>query len=105
MDPFEARLAKAKTDSERLRRAVSSVVLGQDQVVEQVLWGLIAGGHVLLEGNPGLGKTLLVRALAASVDLKFSRIQFTPDLMPSDITGTNVLVLGAAAELGRRFEL
>jgi MoxR-like ATPase len=105
MDPFEARLAKAKSDADRLRRAIGSVVLGQAQVLEQVLWGLVAGGHVLLEGNPGLGKTLLVRALAASVDLKFSRIQFTPDLMPSDITGTNVLVLGAVAEPGRRFEL
>src|SRR5262249_32798702 len=74
-------------------------------VVEQVLWALVAGGHVLLEGNPGLGKTLLVRTLADSLELKFSRIQFTPDLMPSDIVGTNVLVLGAAAEAGRRFEL
>src|SRR5262245_25391386 len=105
MVPFEARLAKAKTDADRLRQAIRSVVLGQHQVLEQVLWGLVAGGHVLLEGNPGLGKTLLVRALAASVDLRFSRIQFTPDLMPSDITGTNVLVMGAAAESGRRFEL
>src|SRR6478672_3364936 len=100
MDPFEARLAKAKTDSDRLRAAVASVVLGQDQVVEQVLWGLIAGGHVLLEGNPGLGKTLLVRALSSCLDLRFSRIQFTPDLMPSDITGTNVLVMGEGGSAG-----
>jgi MoxR-like ATPase len=105
MDSFAARLAQAKTDCERLRAAVSEVVLGQAEVVEQVLWSLIAGGHVLLEGNPGLGKTLLVRTLAECLDLSFSRIQFTPDLMPSDIIGTNVLVMGALTEGSRRFEL
>jgi MoxR-like ATPase len=74
--------------------------------VEQALWALIGGGHVLLEGNPGLGKTLLVRTLAASLSLRFSRIQFTPDLMPSDVTGTNVLVLdGGGTSHGGRFEL
>src|SRR6188508_3429667 len=102
---FEARLVQARDISVRLKRAIGQVIVGQDAVVEQVLWGLIAGGHVLLEGNPGLGKTLLVRTLSSCHDLRFSRIQFTPDLMPSDITGTNVLVLGAAAEPGRRFEL
>jgi MoxR-like ATPase len=79
--------------------------VGQTEVVEQVLWALLASGHVLLEGNPGLGKTLLVRTLASSVDLRFSRIQFTPDLMPSDITGTNVLVMGEAGQHAGRFEL
>ncbi|MGC4086467.1 MAG: AAA family ATPase [Polyangiaceae bacterium] len=103
MQSFEAELAQAKSDAERLRSALGRVVLGQDDVVEQVLWALVAGGHVLLEGNPGLGKTLLVRTLAACLHLKFSRIQFTPDLMPSDITGTNMLVPGADA--ARRFEL
>jgi MoxR-like ATPase len=103
MEPFEAELAQAKNDAVRLRSALASVVLGQDEVIEQVLWALVAGGHVLLEGNPGLGKTLLVRTLASCLKLKFSRIQFTPDLMPSDITGTNVLVPGA--EASRRFEL
>jgi len=103
MESFEAELAQAKSDAGRLREALARVVLGQDEVVEQVLWALVAGGHVLLEGNPGLGKTLLVRTLASCLRLKFSRIQFTPDLMPSDITGTNVLVVGA--ETGRRFEL
>jgi MoxR-like ATPase len=105
MDLFATRLAQAKMECERLREAVTQVVLGQDEVVEQVLWALVGGGHVLLEGNPGLGKTLLVRTLAECLDLTFSRIQFTPDLMPSDITGTNVLVMGALAEGGRRFEL
>jgi MoxR-like ATPase len=103
---FEARLALARDTSIRLKRAIASVIVGQDAVVEQVLWGLIAGGHVLLEGNPGLGKTLLVRTLSSCLDLRFSRIQFTPDLMPSDVTGTNVLVMdaGAAGRAGR-FEL
>jgi MoxR-like ATPase len=92
-------LEKARAASERLRVAIGSVLVGQTAVVTQVLWGLMAGGHVLLEGAPGLGKTLLVRTLASAVDLRFSRIQFTPDLMPSDVTGTNVLVTDAE---GRR---
>ncbi|HKY38570.1 MAG TPA: AAA family ATPase [Polyangiaceae bacterium] len=105
-ETFEARLATARSASERLLEAVASVIVGQRDVVEQVLWGLVAGGHVLLEGNPGLGKTLLVRTLASCLDLRFSRIQFTPDLMPSDITGTNVLVMTeGGASPGGRFEL
>ena len=104
-DSFETRLAAARTQSERLQKAVASVIVGQTDVVQQVLWGLVAGGHVLLEGNPGLGKTLLVRTLASCLDLRFSRIQFTPDLMPSDITGTNVLVMSGASSSGGRFEL
>lgn len=104
MDSFEQRLVQTGQDAARLKAAVSRVVIGQEEVVDQVLQALIAGGHVLLEGNPGLGKTLLVRTLSACLDLSFSRIQFTPDLMPSDITGTNVLVSGSG-EPGRRFEL
>src|ERR1700679_1829944 len=91
---FEARLAHAQGASARLRDAIGTVIVGQGSVVDQTLWGLLAGGHVLLEGAPGLGKTLLVRTLASCLDLRFSRIQFTPDLMPSDVTGTNVLVTG-----------
>ena len=74
-----------------LKREVGRVIVGMESVVEDTLIALIAGGHVLLEGVPGLGKTLLVRTLADALDLKFSRIQFTPDLMPADITGTTVL--------------
>jgi MoxR-like ATPase len=104
-ESFSSRLLAARAAAEELLQAVSSVIVGQRDVVEQVLWGLVAGGHVLLEGNPGLGKTLLVRTLASCLDLRFSRIQFTPDLMPSDITGTNVLVMGEGAVAGSRFEL
>lgn len=70
--------------------AVGRLVLGQDQVVQQVLLAMIVGGHVLLEGAPGLGKTLLVRSLGSVLGCSFGRIQFTPDLMPSDVTGSNV---------------
>ncbi len=76
----------------RIEAEVGKVIVGQREVVRYVLIALIAGGHVLLEGVPGLGKTMLVRTLASALNLKFSRIQFTPDLMPSDITGTMILV-------------
>jgi MoxR-like ATPase len=74
-----------------LRDALAQVIVGQEEVVEQMLIGLLAGGHCLLEGVPGLGKTLLVRSLGQALDLQFRRIQFTPDLMPSDILGTEIL--------------
>ena len=78
-----------------LRREIRRVVVGQEQVVDHVLVGFLAGGHVLLEGVPGLGKTLLVLALARAMGGRFSRIQFTPDLMPSDVTGHAVFDLAA----------
>jgi MoxR-like ATPase len=93
---FEVRLHQARAAVAVLREAIGKVIIGQGEVVDQVMWGLAAGGHVLLEGAPGLGKTLLVRTLAQCLDLRFSRIQFTPDLMPSDVVGTNVLVMDAA---------
>ena len=74
-----------------LRAAIGKAIVGQDAVVEQLLIGLLAGGHCLLEGVPGLGKTLLVRSLGQALALSFRRIQFTPDLMPSDILGTEIL--------------
>jgi MoxR-like ATPase len=73
-----------------LREAIARVIVGQRDVVEQLLIGLIAGGHCLLEGVPGLGKTLLARVFAASLGARFSRVQFTPDLMPADVLGTNI---------------
>lgn len=74
-----------------LRGAVGQAIVGQSEVVEQLLIGLLAGGHCLLEGVPGLGKTLLVRSLGEALKLEFRRVQFTPDLMPSDILGTELL--------------
>jgi MoxR-like ATPase len=80
------------------REAVANVVVGQAEVIEQVLTALLAGGHVLIESSPGLGKTLLVRTLGTVFGMKFNRIQFTPDLMPADITGTFTLVPGEAGQ-------
>ena len=80
--------------SESINKIVNEIkkdLVGQDDVVENVLIAIISGGNVLLEGIPGVGKTRLVRSLGKALDLPFSRIQFTPDLMPSDVTGTNVI--------------
>ncbi|MGD9494907.1 MAG: AAA family ATPase [Armatimonadota bacterium] len=87
-----------------LRAEVGKVIVGMEEVVEDTLIALLAGGHVLLEGVPGLGKTLLVRTLSEALDLQFARIQFTPDLMPADITGTMVLWEGAGGEREFRFQ-
>jgi len=75
-----------------IEREVGRVIVGQRELVRQTLTGLLANSHVLLEGVPGLGKTMLVRTIADVIDCTFNRIQFTPDLMPADITGTNILV-------------
>src|SRR5512146_2540148 len=83
----------------RLRAEIAKVIVGHDAIVEGPLIALFAGGHVLLEGVPGLGKTLLVRTLGSALDLPFNRIQFTPDLMPADILGTNIVMETAG---GRR---
>ncbi len=89
--PDEHALQAFVTGAQKLEAAVQTVVIGQPNVVRETVIALLAGGHVLLEGVPGLGKTLLVRTLAAALDLSFSRVQFTPDLMPADITGTTIL--------------
>lgn len=75
----------------RLREELKRVVVGQDDVIEQLMIAMLCGGHALLVGTPGLAKTLLIRTLSGTIDLSFSRIQFTPDLMPVDITGTEVI--------------
>ncbi len=89
--PDLAALTKLKSAQERIREQIRTVVIGQETVVEQLLIAIFAGGHCILEGVPGLAKTLLVQTVARSLSLNFGRIQFTPDLMPADITGTEVL--------------
>src|SRR6478752_7279190 len=84
-------ITKAAELLQRLKGAIGQAVVGQDAIIEQVLVALVASGHVLIEGVPGLGKTLLVRALAQALSLAHARLQFTPDMMPSDITGHAVL--------------
>jgi MoxR-like ATPase len=86
--------------AQAIKNEVGKIIVGQDKVVLQVLMCIIAGGHALLEGVPGLGKTMLIRTLSDVLDLKFSRIQFTPDLMPADIVGTNIM---EESEDGRRY--
>src|SRR6266511_3882875 len=90
-DAMKEQLDRFRADFEALRREIGKVIVGHDEIVEGTLTALIAGGHVLLEGVPGLGKTLLVRTLADALHLKFSRVQFTPDLMPADLIGTNIV--------------
>lgn len=85
-----------------VEREIQKIIVGQEDVIRLLLLALVAGGHVLLEGVPGLGKTLIVRTLSQALSLKFSRIQFTPDLMPADITGTRVLAQDPDGR--RRFE-
>ncbi len=101
-DLIRESLDQFRADFDALRREVGKVMVGLSGIVEETLTALIAGGHVLLEGVPGLGKTLLVRTLADALHLKFQRIQFTPDLMPADLIGTNVML--ETAEGVRRFE-
>ena len=86
----------------RLREEIGKVIVGQGEIVDGAITCLIANGHALLEGVPGLGKTLLVRTLSEATELEFSRIQFTPDLMPADIVGTNILVETGSG--GREFQ-
>jgi MoxR-like ATPase len=88
----------------RIETEIARVIVGQQSVVRHVLIGLIAGGHVLLEGVPGLGKTMLVRTLADVLALDFSRVQFTPDLMPADIVGTDILEEDTAGNRHFRFQ-
>ncbi len=87
-----AELQRAVAGLLELRAEIGRVVLGQDDVIDELLIGLVSGGHVLLEGAPGLGKTLLVRTAATAAGMQFARVQFTPDLMPADVTGTTMLL-------------
>src|SRR5262245_58741392 len=102
IEAIKDQLDQFRADFLKLRKEIGKVIVGQDDIVEGTLAGLIAGGHVLLEGVPGLGKTLLVRTLRDALHLKFQRIQFTPALMPADLIGTNVVM--ETPEGGRKFE-
>ena len=84
-------LSRLQDSYDGLRQELAKVIVGQDAVIDQLLIAMLAGGHCLLEGVPGLAKTLMISTLARCLGLSFSRIQFTPDLMPSDITGTEVI--------------
>ena len=96
---MKERVEKFRENFLRAKEEISKVIVGQQEIIEGVLLCLFANGHVLLEGLPGLGKTLMVRTMSDALDLSFSRIQFTPDLMPADITGTNIV---AESEQGRK---
>ncbi len=91
-DPLTVTVEQFRELTNRIEAEVGKLIVGQHDVVRNVLISIVAGGHVLLEGVPGLGKTALVRTLAQVLELHFSRIQFTPDLMPADIVGTNILI-------------
>jgi MoxR-like ATPase len=98
------RVESFRRDFEALRREIGKVIVGHAEIVDGVLISLFSGGHCLLEGVPGLGKTLLVRTLSQVLDLKFNRIQFTPDLMPADIIGTNLVVETAGGDRCFKFQ-
>jgi MoxR-like ATPase len=100
----DPQIGAALDSLQQLRNEVAKAVIGQAEVIDQLLIALIADGHVLLEGAPGLGKTLLVRTLGQAAGLQMSRIQFTPDLMPADVTGTTVLLRDAAGAGETRFQ-
>src|SRR5438094_9006148 len=92
---FEAQVQQFRGEYDRVFKEISKVLVGHSDIVHGVLTCLFVGGHALLEGVPGLGKTLLIRTLSEVLDLQFNRIQFTPDLMPSDIIGTNIITEGS----------
>jgi len=101
---FAAQLEQFGSRYDAIVAELRRVIVGHEAVIDEVMAALLAGGHALMEGVPGLGKTLLVRTLADALDASFGRIQFTPDLMPADITGTNVVVADAAGGKQFRFE-
>ncbi len=103
-DEMKEQLDRFRVDFGRLRDEIGKVIVGQQDIVQGSLVALLAGGHVLLEGVPGLGKTLLVRTLADALHARFARIQFTPDLMPADLIGTNVLLESAEGHRAFQFQ-
>ena len=104
MSDIEQQAAQFMADFQRVKKEIGKVIVGNAPIIDGVLICLLASGHALLEGVPGLGKTLLVRTLSQAVDLKFARVQFTPDLMPADITGTNILIENASGQKEFKFQ-
>ncbi|MDP3113182.1 MAG: MoxR family ATPase [Candidatus Cloacimonadaceae bacterium] len=98
-DLMVQRIGELKDVKQNLLAQIRKTIIGQDRVVEQVLWGLFGNGHMLIEGVPGLAKTLLISTIAKALNLSFGRIQFTPDLMPSDITGSDILISSAGGDM------
>ena len=92
MEINEKNIKEFSTRFTEIEKAISEVIIGQKDIITSVLMAMVAGGNVLLEGLPGLGKTQLVKTIGKVMDLEFSRIQFTPDLMPADVVGTNIIV-------------
>ena len=101
---IEEKISQFRSDYTNLKSEIGKVIVGHEDIVDGTLIAVFAGGHVLLEGVPGLGKTLLVRTLSQALDLSFSRIQFTPDLMPADILGTNLVVENAEGRKEFQFQ-
>src|SRR5207302_11323252 len=101
---IDQQVATFQEQFKRVKDEGSKVIVGYGEIIDGVIMSLLASGHVLLEGVPGLGKTKLVSTLSDVMHLKFSRIQFTPDLMPADITGTNVVQEGSMCAKSLQFQ-
>ncbi|SHH96915.1 AAA family ATPase [Clostridium grantii] len=104
MDINEMEIKSFAENVKKIENEISKGIIGQKDIVTQVLLGILAGGNILLEGVPGLGKTQLIKTLSKVLDLEFSRIQFTPDLMPADVVGTNIIVKDSNGENKFRYE-
>ena len=104
VDPQVQQATEAfRRDYRAVKAEIAKAIVGHEEIIDGVLTCLFVGGHALLEGVPGLGKTALIRALADALHLKFSRIQFTPDLMPADVIGTNVIMENASGNRAFQF--
>ena len=104
VDPqIQAACEQFRQDYQAVHTEIAKVIVGHEPIINGVLTCLFVGGHTLLEGVPGLGKTALIRTLASALNLKFSRIQFTPDLMPADVIGTNVIMENESGRRGFQF--
>src|SRR3954471_10413627 len=104
LSAYSAEVDRATAELNRVKEEIAKVIVGQTDVIEGVLICLLGGGHVLLEGVPGLGKTTLLRTLSRVLDLDYSRIQFTPDLMPGDIVGSMIMETDERGSKALRFQ-